>query len=133
MVRVMIVENSKKPCWSAKKLLTSINYEIVFQTDNGYEAIEKYPVIKPDLLIVDISLSKSDGMHVIEEINKNYPESKILVLTLVSDVKLIEECKILGAQECITIPYKLKDFVTLVTNVYNSSQHKSKVAPVLID
>ena len=40
---------------------------------------------------------------------------------------------LLGAQECITIPYKLKDFVALVTAVYHTSPNKPKVAPVLID
>ena len=129
----MVVENSERPFWSAKKLLTSINYDIVFQTSNGFEAIEKYPVIKPDLVLLDISLSKSDGMNVIREITKNHSDSKIIVLTLLSDGKLIEECKKLGAKDCITIPYKLKEFVTLVTRISNSSQSKSKVAPVLLD
>ena len=133
MVSVMVVENSKRPLWSAKNLLTSINYEIVFQTSNGFEAIEKFPAIKPDLVLLDTSLSKSDGMNVIKEITKNHPDSKIIVLTLLSDEKLITECKKLGAKDCITIPYKLKEFITLVTRVANSSQSKSKVAPVLLD
>ena len=60
MTSVMIVENSEKPCQSVKKLLSSINYEIVFLTSNGYEAIEKYGIVKPDLLLLDITLSKHD-------------------------------------------------------------------------
>jgi len=129
----MIVEDSEKPCQSAKNLLSSINYEIVYQTDNGFEAIEKYPVVKPDLILLDISLAKSDGLNVLREIKNNHPESKIIVLTLISDENLISECNQLGAEACVSIPYKLKDFVTLVTSVYNSSQNKSKVAPVLTD
>ena len=45
MVKVMIVENPEKPCFSAKNLLSSINYDVVFETGNGYEAIEKYGIL----------------------------------------------------------------------------------------
>ncbi len=129
----MIVENSEKPCQSAKILLSSINYEIVFQTSNGYEAIEQYGIVKPDLLLLDITLSKHDGLSVLKEIKKNHPESKIIILTLNSNTKLLDECNKSGANACITIPYILKDFVSLVTNVCNSPQTKPKVTPIIID
>jgi len=133
MARVMIVENSEKPCWSAKKLLSSINYEIVSETGNGYEAIEKYGLVKPDLLLLDLVLSKYDGLSVLKEIKKNYPESNIIIITLHSNTKLLDECNKSGANACITIPYNLKDFVTLVTTICNSPQITPKVAPVIID
>ena len=133
MTNVMIVENSEKPCLSAKNLLSSINYEIVFQTSNGYEAIEKYALMKPDLLLLDLNLSKHDGLSVLKEIKKNHPESKIIILTLLDDTKLLDECYNLGATTCITIPYKLKDFVTLVTSVGDSLIPTPKVAPVIIE
>ena len=133
MARVMIVENSEKPCWSAKKLLSSINYDIVFETGNGYEAIEKYGIVKPDLLLLDLVLSKYDGVSVLREVKKNHPESKIIIITSLADTKLLDECYNLGATSCITMPYKLKDFVTLVTSVGDSLKTTPKVAPVIIE
>ncbi|MDH3611416.1 MAG: response regulator [Nitrosopumilus sp.] len=133
MVKVMIVENSAKPCFSLKNLLPSINFDIAFKTSNGFEAIEKYDTINPDLLLLDLILSKGDGKNVLKEIKKTHPTSKIIIITLQSNKKLIEECSDLGAEACFTIPYKLKEFVTFVTNVIDSSKTKSKVAPVIID
>ncbi len=133
MVRVMIVENSKNPWRSAKKLLSSINYEIVFTTSNGYEAIEKYNTVKPDLLLLDLVLSKYDGASVLKEIKKNHPESKIIIITSLANTELLDECYNLGATSCITMPYKLKDFVTLVTSVGDSLKTTPKVAPVIIE
>jgi CheY-like chemotaxis protein len=129
----MIVENSEKPCLSAKNLLSSINYEIVFQTSNGYEAIENYDLMKPDLLLLDLNLSKHDGLSVLKEIKKHHPESKIIIMTLFPNKQILQECLKFGANACVTIPYKLKDFVTLVTAICNSSTTKHKVAPVIID
>ncbi len=133
MARVMVVENSKKPFWLAKKLVSAINHEIVYETGNGYEAIEKYNIIKPDLLLLDLILSKNDGLSVLKEIKKNHPESKIIIVTLLSDPNILEDCIKLGAHACVTIPFKMKDFVTLVTDVCNSPIEKSKTAPVIIE
>jgi len=133
MVKVMIVENPTKPWVSVKKLLSSINYEIVFETSNGFEAIEKYKIINPDLILLDTVLSQNDGLTVLKEIKKNYPESKIIIITLHADKKFLDECHNLGAEACFTIPYKLKDFVTFVTSVCDSSKTTSKVTPVIVN
>ena len=129
----MIVENSAKPYNSVKKLLSSINYDIEFETSNGFEAIEKYDIVNPDLLLLDLVLSKSDGKNVLKEIKKRHPESKIIIITLQSDKKLLDECYDSGAEACFTIPYKLKDFVTFVTSLSDSSKATNKVAPVILD
>ncbi len=133
MARVMIVENSEKPLSLAKKLLSEINHEIVFETDNGFEAVEKYNIVKPDLLLLDLVLSKNDGLSVLKEIKKINPESRIIIVTLLPDPKLLEDCIKFGAHTCLTIPFKMKDFVTLVAGIGNSTQEKSKTAPVIID
>ena len=81
MPGVMIVENSDKPLWLVKKLLSSINYEVTFETYNGFEAVEKYPIIQPDLVISDLTLSKSDGLNVLKEIKKNHPDSIVIIVS----------------------------------------------------
>lgn len=133
MVKVMIVENSSKPWVSMKMLLSSINYDIVYQTSNGYEAIEKFKVTNPDILLLDLVLSKGDGKSVLQEIKKNYPQSKIIIITLQSDKNLIDECYNLGAEACFTIPYKMKDFVNFITKLSDSSKATSEIAPIIFD
>ena len=125
----MIVENSVKPMTVAKKLLPSINYDIVFETNNGYEAIEKYDIFKPDIMFLDLMLAKNDGLTVLKEIKKNHPESNVVIITSLQGPKL-EECINSGALACLTMPYKMKDFLSLVTSLHSSAP-KSKVAPVI--
>ena len=129
----MIVENSEKPLNSARKLLSSINYEIVFETSNGFEAIEKYGLVKPDLLLLDLNLSKSNGLNVLKEIKKIHPESNVIILTLNHKRRLLEECHNSGASACITIPYKLQDFISIVTTVNKTPKTAPKIAPVITE
>jgi len=76
---------------------------------------------------------QSDGLSVLKEIKKSHPESKIIIVTLLPDPKLLEDCIKLGAHACVTIPYRMKDFVNLVTDVCNLPIEKSKTAPVIIE
>lgn len=133
MPKVMIVEKSEKPIWLAKKLLSTINFEIGFETGNGFEAIEKYDVVKPDLVLMDLNLSKNDGFTVLKEIKKTHPESQIIIITTTPDEKIFEDCMNLGALACLSIPFNLKDFVMLLTSLNYVPQNQSKEAPIIKD
>ena len=92
MPQVLIVENSKRPLRSVKKLLSSINYSIAFETSNGFEAVEKYELVKPDLVIMDLFPSKNEGLEIIKAIKKKHSESQIVVMSVIQDSDLFEKC-----------------------------------------
>ena len=130
----MIVENLNKPLWSIKKLLSSINFEIVFETGNGFEAIEKYDLVEPDFVLLDNKLSKSDGLNVLTGIKKINSEAKIIMVTYLDDHDRIEEFTKNGAYAVLTIPYKIKEFLILVNNRNLTYDQKSrKTAPIISD
>ena len=52
---------------------------------NGKEAIELYRKYEPDVLLMDIRMSPMSGLEASEEILKEKPEAKILLLTTFSD------------------------------------------------
>ena len=127
-----MVENLHKPLWSIKKLLSSINFEIVFETGNGFEAIEKYDLVKPDFVLLDHKLSKSDALNVLTGIKKINSEAKIIVVTYLDDQNQIEEFTKNGAYAILTIPYKIRDFLNLVNNKNLTYDQKSRKAVPLI-
>lgn len=129
----MIVEKSEKPLWLVKKLLSTINFEVCFATGNGYEAIEKYDTVKPDLVLLDLHLSKNDGFTVLKEIKKIHPESQIIIIAATLDDKVFQDCMNLGALACLLIPFNLKDFVSLVTSLNYVPYTQTKEAPIIKD
>ena len=133
MPRVMIIENPTKPLWSAKKLLQSINFEISLETGNGFEAIEKYGLIKPDFVLLNLNLSKNDGLSVLKEIKKINPEAKVLIVTALNDKFQIEECIKFGSYAVLRIPFKMKSFLELVNRQDLIYENRSVVAPIIID
>ncbi len=76
------------------KSLLSKNKEITVggEASSGAEAIEKYRALKPDLLILDISMPDMNGMDTAEQILKEDPEAKIIILSMYDDEDYISRC-----------------------------------------
>jgi two-component system invasion response regulator UvrY len=68
---------------------------------NGKEAVSKAQLLKPDLLILDISLPDSNGLEVATAIKKLLPEVPILLLSAYAGKQLSEEMKRRGFQRFI--------------------------------
>ena len=59
--------------------------EVVGEASNGLEAIEKADKLKPDVVIMDISMPELGGIEATVEIKKRVPDIKILILSQYDD------------------------------------------------
>jgi DNA-binding NarL/FixJ family response regulator len=68
----------------ALKALLSSNpgFEVVGEAEDGREAIQAVKKSTPDLILIDLSMPRMNGMDAIREIKKQHPETKVLVLTV---------------------------------------------------
>lgn len=79
-------------------------YEIIGEAEDGRDAIRCVEKLMPDLLLIDLSMPRMNGMEAIRDIKKRYPEIKIIALT----VHKTEEY-ILATLEAGADGYVLKD------------------------
>jgi DNA-binding NarL/FixJ family response regulator len=72
-------------------------WKIVGEAANGREAVEKAIKLKPDVAIVDISMSKLDGVEVTRQIRESVPAVKVLVLTMHESDQMVRRALDAGA------------------------------------
>ena len=83
MYRVVIAEDHTLFRQGIKALLSlEPEFEIVGEAADGFQAIQSVNELKPDLILLDISMPRVDGMAAIKEIRRVCPAAKILVLTV---------------------------------------------------
>jgi DNA-binding NarL/FixJ family response regulator len=58
----------------------------------GQEAVTQYKTLKPDLLILDISMPDMNGMEVAHAILKDDPDARIIILSMYDDEDYISRC-----------------------------------------
>ena len=64
----------------------------------GKEAVDKFPTVKPDLILLDLLLPDLNGLEVLRQIRRmeGGPETKVVVLSNLSSERDIEDAKRLG-------------------------------------
>jgi two-component system chemotaxis response regulator CheY len=86
----------------------TMQFAVVGATTNGMEAINLYRSLKPDLLTLDIAMPVLNGFEVIEEIKKEFPDAKILIISAVRGDMLMD-CELAGAADVIKKPLTIND------------------------
>jgi DNA-binding NarL/FixJ family response regulator len=81
--RILIAEDHTILREGLRMLLNSSSHlEVCGEAKDGLEAIRLTDNLKPDLILMDLSMPRMNGMAAIEAIKKSCPETKILVLTV---------------------------------------------------
>jgi len=81
--RIVIAEDHTILREGLRSLLSSSpDLEIVGEAEDGRIAIQCVEKCKPDLILMDLSMPRMNGMDAIREIKRRFPETKILVLTV---------------------------------------------------
>lgn len=109
MYKVLIVDDEKP---ARETLIHLINWEntrfrIVDSAKNGKEALEKYEIYSPELIIVDIQMPVMDGLEFIREVRVNDKEQKFVILSCHENFHYARE-----AIKMDVTDYLLKDLLT---------------------
>ena len=57
-------------------------YEIIGEAEDGLQAIQAIERLQPDLILMDLSMPRMNGLEAIMDIKSRYPQVKVLVLTV---------------------------------------------------
>ena len=78
--KIIVVDDEKIICNTAKKILEIEGYEVDTFTDSvlALEAIRKNQY---DLIITDLMMEEVSGMDILREVNRRSPQTKVIMLT----------------------------------------------------
>ena len=103
--RVVVAEDHTLFREGVKALISfESDFEVVGEAADGQEAILRAEKLRPDLLLLDLSMPRVDGLAAIKEIRRRCPDTKILVLTVHKTEEHVAETLRAGANG-----YVLKD------------------------
>ena len=115
-VKVMVIDDSKTIRKSAETLLKKAGCEVVTAVD-GFEALAKITVHKPDIIFVDIMMPRLDGYQTCALIKNNQNFKAIPVIMLSSKDSIFDRARgrIVGSEKYLTKPFSREDLISAIT------------------
>ena len=104
--RVLIVDDSLFVTKQITQILASERFEVVGTAGDGEEGFERYKVLYPnvDLVTMDITMPKMDGVTALEKILAFDKQAKIIMVSALGKQDLVKKSLILGAKNYIVKP-----------------------------
>ena len=100
-----------------KDILTKNGYNVVGEAENGAKAVEKYNELKPDLVLMDITMPEMDGIQALKEIKKIDGGAKVIMCSAMGQQAMVIESIQAGAKDFIVKPFQAERVIEAVKKV----------------
>lgn len=106
-------------------LSSSTELEVVGEAEDGREAVKLASELTPDLILMDLSMPRMNGIEAIKEIKKRNPEIKILILTVYKTEEYVLASLQAGADGYILKEANHSEFLLAIKNVLMGKHYLS--------
>ncbi len=132
-IKILIVDDHEVVRDGLKNILLSLNnVAIVGEAANGEDSISMYDSLKPDLVIMDISMPGMNGIEATRIIKENDPNAKILILTMHDNQEYLNQIIRSGAKGFVLKNTDKEELLDAVKTVSNGENFFSKDISKLI-
>lgn len=104
--KFLIVDDSLFARKNIAKVVESIGGVVAGEASNGREAIEKYNELKPDLVLLDVSMPEMEGLEALTKIKEQDKNAKVVMVSSLGYEELVKKAIALGAEHFIAKPFQ---------------------------
>ena len=103
--KIMLVDDAAFMRMMIKDILTKNGYNVVGEAENGLKAVEKYNELKPDLVLMDITMPELDGIGALKKIKEADSNALIIMCSAMGQQAMVIESIQSGARDFIVKPF----------------------------
>ncbi len=100
-----------------KDILTKNGYNVAGEAENGAKAVEKYAEVKPDLVLMDITMPEMDGIQALKKIKGADPSAMVIMCSAMGQQAMVIEAIQAGAKDFIVKPFQAERVLEAVKKV----------------
>ena len=100
-----------------KDILTKNGYNVVGEAENGAKGVERYNELKPDLVLMDITMPEMDGIAALKAIKASDPKASVIMCSAMGQQAMVIESIQSGARDFIVKPFQADRVIEAVKKV----------------
>lgn len=113
-LRIMVLDDEPIVCKRLKPALERQGYEVDTFTESS-EALEQIKHVTYDIIITDLKMKGVDGMHLLGEAKRRFPDTEVIVITGFATMETAKESFHKGVFDFIAKPFKLTEIQEAVS------------------
>lgn len=111
---ILVADDASFMRMMIKDILTKNGFEIAGEAVNGLDAVDKYKELKPELVIMDITMPEMDGIQAVKEIKSIDPNAKIIMCSAMGQQAMVIEAIQAGARDFVVKPFQQERVIEAV-------------------
>jgi DNA-binding NtrC family response regulator len=119
--RILIVDDEPNIRQGLAEALEGQGYEIE-QAASGEAALELVRLKPFDLVLVDLVMEEMDGIEVLREINREWPQTEVVIITAHGTIETAVKALKEGAYDYLTKPINVKRFRSYIHNILRAQE-----------
>lgn len=113
-VKLLVADDHEVVRRGLVSLLSGTDIKIVAEAKNGDEAVKLTKKHKPDVVLLDIRMSDTDGLDALERIRKDRPDQRVVVLSTYDNPTYVARAVALGACDYVLKGSSRHDLVAAI-------------------
>ena len=117
MYNILVCDDAAFMRMMIKDILTKNGYNVAGEAENGLKAVEKYNELKPDLVLMDITMPEMDGIQALKTIKSGDPSAMVIMCSAMGQQAMVIESIQAGAKDFIVKPFQAERVLEAVKKV----------------
>ena len=115
--KILLVDDAAFMRKMIRDTLSKNGFTDLYEAVDGADAVEKYSEIKPDLVIMDITMPNMDGIQALQAIKARDPGAKVIMCSAMGQEAMVVQAIKEGAMDFIVKPFKPDRILQTVTKI----------------
>ncbi len=90
-IRLMLADDHKMLREGLRRSMVERGFDVVGEARDGGEAVDLAAALRPDVILMDVSMPDMDGVEATRQIKERFPEIKIVMLTMHADQDILAD------------------------------------------
>ena len=129
-VRYLVVDDSVFARKNLGRMIESFGGEVAGEAGDGCTAITEYTRVKPDIVLMDVTMPQMEGIEAVERIVRQNPDARIVMVSSVGYQDNILAALQKGARHFVQKPVKPDVLYEIIRYVLNDDTASVPAAPV---
>ena len=117
MAKILLVDDAAFMRKVIKDALSKAGYSDLHEAVDGADAVEKYNSLKPDLVLMDITMPNMDGLEALKAIRAADGNANVVMCSAMGEETMVIDAIRSGAKDFIVKPFKIERVLKTVTSI----------------